>query len=43
MNHKPVTFLKAKGSDTQWLRLDGLAEADQIIKEYDKLSAGNMK
>ncbi len=43
MNHKPVTFLKAKGSDTQWVRLDGLAEADQIIKEYDKLSSGNIK
>ena len=38
MNHKPVTFLKAKGADTQWTRIDGLAEATQIITEYDKLN-----
>jgi protein SCO1/2 len=37
MNHKPVTFLKAKGSGTQWIKIDGLAEASQIIMEYDKL------
>lgn len=40
MNHKPITFLKAKGSNSQWIMLEGLAEADQIIKEYDKLSSG---
>jgi protein SCO1/2 len=39
MNHKPVTFLKAKGSDNSWVRLDGLLEARQIIKEFDKLNA----
>jgi protein SCO1/2 len=38
MNHKPVTFLKTKGSETQWVRIDGLAEASQIIKEFEKLS-----
>jgi len=43
MNHKPITFLKAKGSETEWVRLDGLAEADQIIKEYEKLGTGKMK
>jgi protein SCO1/2 len=37
MNHKPLTFLKAKGSVDQWVRIEGLADADQIIKEYDKL------
>jgi protein SCO1/2 len=37
MNHKPVTFLKAKGSGSQWIKIDGLAEASQIIMEYDKL------
>jgi protein SCO1/2 len=36
MNHKPVTFLKAKGSDNSWLRLDGLVEAREIVKEFDK-------
>jgi protein SCO1 len=43
MNHKPITFLKEKGSDTRWIRLEGLAEADQVIKEYDKLSMEEMK
>lgn len=43
MNHKPITFLKAKGSDTQWLRLEGLAEADQIVAEYKKLGMEQMK
>jgi protein SCO1 len=43
MNHRPVTFLKAKGSDTQWLRLEGLAEADQIVAEYKKLGMEQMK
>jgi protein SCO1/2 len=38
MNHKPITFLKAKGSSNQWIRLDGLAEADQIIAEIDKVA-----
>jgi protein SCO1/2 len=38
MNHKAATFLKAKGADTQWTRIDGLAEASQIITEYDKLN-----
>jgi protein SCO1/2 len=39
MNHKPITFLKAKGSATRWLRMEGLVEADQILNEYDKLAA----
>jgi protein SCO1/2 len=41
MNHKPVTFIRAKGSDTQWLRMEGLAEASQILNEYDKLVIKN--
>ena len=41
MNHTPVTFIKAKGAHDRWLRVDGLASAEQIIKEYDKLKAGN--
>jgi protein SCO1 len=40
MNHTPVTFIKDKGAHDRWLRIDGLASADQIIKEYDKLKAG---
>jgi protein SCO1/2 len=36
MNHKPITFIKAKGA-MQWTRLEGLVEADQVIGEYDKL------
>jgi len=41
MNHTPVTFIKAKGAHDRWLRIDGLASAEQIVKEYDKLKAGN--
>ncbi|NOU01306.1 MAG: SCO family protein [Gallionella sp.] len=37
MNHTPVTFLKAQGSENQWVRLDGLANASDIINELDKL------
>lgn len=40
MNHKPITFMKAKGSDSQWVRLEGLADAGQIVDEYRKLGAG---
>jgi protein SCO1/2 len=39
MNHTPVTFLKAQDAENQWIRLDGLANASDIIKEFDKLSA----
>jgi protein SCO1/2 len=39
MNHTPVTFIRAKGAANHWVRIDGLASADQIIKEYDKLQA----
>ncbi len=39
MNHQPVTFLKAKGSENSWVRLDGLVDASNVIKEYKKLKA----
>jgi protein SCO1 len=39
MNHTPVTFLKAQGAESQWVRLDGLANASDIINEFDKLEA----
>ncbi len=38
MNHKPVTFLKAQGSENTWVRLDGLVSAPEIIREFDKLN-----
>jgi protein SCO1 len=41
MNHTPVTFIRAKGAGKRWVRIDGLASADQVIKEYDKLAASN--
>lgn len=40
MNHQPITFLKAQGSENQWIRLNGLISASDIIAELDKL-AGN--
>jgi protein SCO1/2 len=43
MNHKPVTFLKAKGSENQWVRLDGLINAPDVIKEFDKLNISEHK
>jgi protein SCO1/2 len=39
MDQKPVTFIKAKGSDNMWLRLEGLVDASQIIKEFNELTA----
>ena len=40
MSHTPVTFLRAKGANSPWVRLDGLASAPDIIKEYRKLASG---
>jgi protein SCO1/2 len=39
MNHTPVTFLRAGGADSTWVRLDGLASAADIVNEYRKLEA----
>lgn len=39
MDQKPVTFLKAKGSENSWVRLEGLVDAHGIIKEFDKLKS----
>ncbi len=38
MSHTPVTFLRAKGANSQWVRLDGLVSAEEIIKEYRNLA-----
>ena len=39
MDQKPVTFLKAKGSESSWVRLDGLVDARMIVQEFDKLNS----
>ena len=39
MDQKPATFLKAKGSANSWVRLDGLVDAQEILKEFDKLGS----
>lgn len=38
MNQKPTTFLKAQGSEQTWVRLDGLVDAPEIIREFDKIN-----
>ena len=43
MNHKPITFMKAKGAGSSWMRLEGLADAGQIVKEYDALAMAGMQ
>ena len=39
-NHDPVTFLRAGNADT-WLRLEGFAEAAEIIAEFRKLTSSD--
>ncbi|BBI99718.1 photosynthetic protein synthase I [Ferrigenium kumadai] len=36
MNHEPVTFLR-KGADKPWVRIDGFASADELLREYHGL------
>ncbi len=38
MNHEPLTFLRASAGST-WLRLDGLASAADVVREYRQLIA----
>lgn len=38
MNHAPATFLRTGGPDKPWVRLDGMASASDIIREYHKLA-----
>jgi protein SCO1/2 len=38
MNHVPTTYLRA-GPDQPWVRLDGLASANELLSEYQHLSA----
>ena len=37
MNHEPITYLRA-GKSQPWLRLEGLASADELVKEYNGLT-----
>jgi len=37
MNHEPTTLLRA-GPDAPWVRIDGLASADDLLREYRKLT-----
>ncbi len=39
MSHTPVTFMRAGGTKSQWVRLDGLVSAHDIIKEYRRLAS----
>ncbi|MBL3600924.1 MAG: SCO family protein [gamma proteobacterium endosymbiont of Lamellibrachia anaximandri] len=36
MSHEPLTFLRADG-DSPWVRIEGIASADDIVKEYEQL------
>jgi protein SCO1/2 len=38
MNHQPATFLRA-GRGQPWVRLDGFASADDILREVRQLRA----
>jgi protein SCO1 len=40
MAHTPATFLRARAGQP-WVRLDGFASADDILREYRKLTATN--
>jgi protein SCO1/2 len=38
MNHLPSTFIRA-GATGPWIRIDGLASADELLAEYRRLDA----
>lgn len=38
MNHEPVTFMRA-GKGKSWVRLDGLASAGELMKEFHQMIA----
>ena len=40
MNHKPLTLLRGAGAD-EWIRLEGLVSASDILAEYMKLKSGS--
>ena len=40
VNHEPITLLRGAGA-TAWVRIDGIASAEDIIGEYRKLAAND--
>ncbi|MBI3776648.1 MAG: SCO family protein [Gammaproteobacteria bacterium] len=36
MNHEPVTFVRV-GAGSKWMRIDGFASADDLVREYRQL------
>lgn len=38
MNHEPVTFLR-NGADQPWVRIDGFASADELLREFRQITA----
>ena len=38
MSHEPVTFIR-NGSDQPWVRIDGFASADELLREYRDLTS----
>lgn len=36
MNHEPLTYIRGKGADS-WVRINGIASAEEIINEYRNL------
>lgn len=38
MNHRPVTFMR-KGPGKPWLRIDGFASAEDLLREYRQLTS----
>lgn len=38
MNHEPVTFLR-KGADQPWVRIDGFASADELLREFRQITS----
>jgi protein SCO1/2 len=40
MNHEPITLIRNREGQ-QWTRINGLASAEDIVKEYRKITAGS--
>ena len=39
MDHTPVTFLRAAGAGSRWVRIDGFASSDDLLSELRQLLA----
>lgn len=40
MNHEPITLIRSR-NDQPWTRINGLASAEDIVKEYRSITAGS--